>query len=85
MLVLPANLSPRMQIPVSFQMHAAEWNGSQPFSMRSSFMTLRSDRLTVFWRSLTVPGDETSTFLPGCERTKQASPIVPFVSLTSRR
>jgi hypothetical protein len=37
-----------MQIPVSFQTHAAEWNGSQPFSMKSSFIRLRSDRLTVF-------------------------------------
>ena len=83
-LVLPANLPPRMQIPVPFQMHAAEWNGSQPFSIKSSFIMFRRERLTVFWRSLSRPGDETSTFLPGRERAKQFSSTFPFVSSTSR-
>ena len=81
-LVFPANLPPRMQIPVSFQMHAAEWNGSQPFSMKRSFIMLRRDRLTAFWRSLSAPGDDTSTFLPDFERTKQFSSTLPIASST---
>ena len=83
-LVLPANLPPMMQIPVSFQVQAAAWNGSQPLSMKSSFIMLRRERLTVFWRSRRAPGDETSTFLPGCERRKQFSSATPFASSTSR-
>ena len=71
-------------MPVSFQTHVAEWNGNQPFSMKSSFITLRRERLTAFWRSLIVPGDDTSTFLPDFARTKQFSSTLPFASSTSR-